>query len=168
MIGYTPTWYKAEQGEARGCSTNSSVINSLIKSLSHPLVKIYLQRRHALILGDGAFSHKIDYGTIFKEILNLEGHPNCISGSKVMAISLNGWILSFCGASSAMIFAQPAKQACWLNRETISIRVAVYKTVSKRMSLSLHVGGSVIKGLPHLVKNLGTNIYSFFLLRRMI
>ena len=25
---------------------------------------------------DGAFSHKIGYVTIFKEILNLKGHPN--------------------------------------------------------------------------------------------
>ena len=27
----------------------------------------------------GAFSHKIDYITIFKEILNLQGHPNRIN-----------------------------------------------------------------------------------------
>ena len=32
-----------------------------------------------------AFSH-IDYVTIFLEILNLEGHPNCITGSRVTAI----------------------------------------------------------------------------------
>ena len=42
---------------------------------------------------DCAFSHKIDYVTIFKEILNLEGHQNCITGARVTAISLNGWIL---------------------------------------------------------------------------
>ena len=39
-------------------------------------MKIYLLRRHALIVEDGAFSHKIDYVTTFKEILNLETHPN--------------------------------------------------------------------------------------------
>ena len=39
---------------------------------------------------DGALSHKIDYVTIFEEILNLEGHPNRNTGSKVMAILLNG------------------------------------------------------------------------------
>ena len=33
-----------------------------------------------------------------KEILNLEGHPICITGSKVMDISLNGWILPIVGA----------------------------------------------------------------------
>ena len=43
---------------------------------------------------DGAFSHKIDY-----EILNLEGHPNCITGSRVTAILLNGWILPIGGTS---------------------------------------------------------------------
>ena len=39
---------------------------------------------------DGVFSHKIDNGTILKEILNLEGHQNCITGLKVTAILLNG------------------------------------------------------------------------------
>jgi hypothetical protein len=52
-------------------------------------VKISLRRRHALTVADGAFSHKIDYVTI-KEILNPEGHPICITGSKVTAILLNG------------------------------------------------------------------------------
>ena len=40
---------------------------------------------------DNAFSH-ISV-TIFKEILNPEGHPNGITGSKVTAILLNGWTL---------------------------------------------------------------------------
>ena len=56
-------------------------------------MKISLWQRHALTIADGAFSHKIDYVTIFKEILDPEGHANCISGSKVTAILLNGWIL---------------------------------------------------------------------------
>ena len=34
---------------------------------------------------DGAFSHKIDYVTIFLEFLILEGHLNYITGSKVTA-----------------------------------------------------------------------------------
>ena len=42
---------------------------------------------------DGASSHKIDYVAILWEILNLEGHPNRIAGSKVTAILLNWWIL---------------------------------------------------------------------------
>ena len=56
-------------------------------------MKISLLSRHALMVEDGVFSHKIDFGRIFKEILNLEGHPNCITGSKVTVIFLNGWIL---------------------------------------------------------------------------
>ena len=48
---------------------------------------------------DGALSHKIDYVTIFKEILNIKGHLNCITDSRVTAILLNGWILPILGAS---------------------------------------------------------------------
>ena len=43
---------------------------------------------------DGAFSHKIDYGIYFKEILNLEAHPNCITGSTVM--ELRSYSVIFC------------------------------------------------------------------------
>ena len=56
-------------------------------------VKISLRSRHAPIVRNGAFSHKIDYITIFvKEILNLKGHQNRITGLRVTAILLNGWI----------------------------------------------------------------------------
>ena len=60
-------FFLADFGEARGCSTNSFVINWL----SNPLFKISLRCRHALMVEDGAFSHKIDYFTFFLEILNL-------------------------------------------------------------------------------------------------
>ena len=66
-------------------------------------MKISVRRRHALTVADGVFSHKIDYVTIFKEILNPEGHPNRITGSKVMAILLNGWILPIGRASSGRV-----------------------------------------------------------------
>ena len=36
----------------------------------------------------------------FKEILNLKGHLNCITGSEVTAILLNGWILPIGGTSA--------------------------------------------------------------------
>ena len=62
-------------------------------------MKISLRRRHTLTVADGAFSHKVTYVTIFKEILNPEVHPNRITGSKVTAILLNGWILPIGGAS---------------------------------------------------------------------
>ena len=45
------------------------------------------------MVGNCAFSQKIYKVTIFLEILNLEGHPNPITGSRVTAILLNGWIL---------------------------------------------------------------------------
>ena len=41
---------------------------------------------------NGAFSHKYDYVTIFKETIHLEGHPTRITDSRVTAILLNGWI----------------------------------------------------------------------------
>ena len=63
-------------------------------------MKISLRRRHALMVEYGAFSHKIEYATIFFEILNLEGHTNRITGSRVKAILLNGWILPIGGASA--------------------------------------------------------------------
>ena len=34
---------------------------------------------------NGDFSHEIDYVILFKEILNPEVHPKCMTGSKVMA-----------------------------------------------------------------------------------
>ena len=48
-------------------------------------MKISLRHRHALTVADGAFSHKTDYVTFFKEILNPEGHSNRIIVSKVTA-----------------------------------------------------------------------------------
>ena len=66
---------------------------------------------HALMVEDGAFSHKI-------EILNPEGHPNCITGSKVTAILLNWWILPIGGASAVKgLRLQPAQQA-WMTEST--------------------------------------------------
>ena len=52
----------------------------------------------------GAFSHKIDYPTVLT-ILNLEGHPNHITGSRVSAIFLNGRILPIREASRLVFFA---------------------------------------------------------------
>ena len=68
-------------------------------------MKISLRRHHALRVADGAFSHKIDYVTIFLEILNLKGHPNCITGPKVTAILLNRLILPIGGASLGRVCA---------------------------------------------------------------
>ena len=70
---------------------------------------ISLRRRHALRVEDSAFIHKIDYVTIFKKILNLEGHSNHITGSKVLVILLNWWTLPIGGASAVKVLRlQPA------------------------------------------------------------
>ena len=42
---------------------------------------------------DGASSHKIDFVTRVKDNINVKKYHNCIIGSKVTAIMLNGWIL---------------------------------------------------------------------------
>ena len=55
-------------------------------------VEIYVWRHHTIMIGDGAFSHKIDYVTFFWEILNLEGYINRIIGSRFVVILLNVWI----------------------------------------------------------------------------
>ena len=52
------------------------------------------------MVGNGALSPKIDYITIFEEILNLKGHQNRTTGSRVTAILLNAWILPIHGASA--------------------------------------------------------------------
>ena len=62
---------------------------------------------------DEAFNHKIDYNSVFQEILNPEVHSNRIAGSKVTAILLNGWILPIFVASAVKgLRLQPAQQAC--------------------------------------------------------
>ena len=62
--------------------------------------EISLRRRHALMVGDEASSQKIDYVSKFLEILNLEGHQNRITGSRVTAILLNGWTSPIGGVAS--------------------------------------------------------------------
>ena len=76
-------------------------------------MKISLRHNHTLLVEDGAFSHKINYVTIF-QILNLEGHSNHITGSKVMAILLNGWILPVGGVASGSVCASAACAAGFL------------------------------------------------------
>ena len=48
---------------------------------------------------------------MYKEILNLEEHPNCITGLKVTAILLNWLILPIGGASAVKgVRLQPASR----------------------------------------------------------
>ena len=81
-----------------GCSTNTSIIHWLIQWW---FVKISVQPRHTPMVEDNAFSH--NSVTIFKEILNLEGHPNRITGLKVTAILLNGWRLQIGGVLAVRV-----------------------------------------------------------------
>ena len=62
-----------------------------------------------MIVGDGAFSHNIYNIKTRQQILNNKGHPNCITGSRVTAILLNGWLSPFGGfASGKGLRLQPA------------------------------------------------------------
>ena len=60
---------------------------------------------------DGAFTHKIDYVTIFLEILNLKGQPNRITGSYC---NLSEWVdfAYWCSCIGKDLRLQPAQQAC--------------------------------------------------------
>ena len=49
-------------------------------------------RYHAQMFRKGAFSHKIDYITIFRRIYILKDITNCITGLRVTATLLYGWI----------------------------------------------------------------------------
>ena len=75
------------------------MINSLSESVSQPFPPTALRRRHAQTVRDSTSSYKIDYVIVIKNFLNPKGHQNPISGSKVSAILLKGWILPIGGAS---------------------------------------------------------------------
>ena len=53
----------------------------------------------------GAFSHQIDYVSIFLELLNLKGHLICFIGSKVTTILVNGGILPSGGVALGRVCA---------------------------------------------------------------
>ena len=61
--------YLADPGKARGCSTNIFAIHSFIHSANFPdpLGKIYLRRRHAQTVKNGASSHKTNYINFLKK-----------------------------------------------------------------------------------------------------
>ena len=75
--------------------------DSLINSVSQPFPLTALWRRHAPTVRDSSSSYKIDFFIVIKNFLNPEGHQNSISGLKVTAILLKGWIWPISGASAA-------------------------------------------------------------------
>ena len=66
---------------------------------------------------DGAFSHKIDDVPIFEEHLNLKGHLNCCTGSKVTAILVNGGILPRGGVASGRVCPAACTAGLFVIRE---------------------------------------------------
>ena len=68
--------------------------------MSHSFPPTALQRRHAQTVRVSTSSYKIDYFIVIKNFLNPEDHQNPITGSKVTAILLKGWILPLGGASA--------------------------------------------------------------------
>ena len=64
---------------------------------SHPFPLTALRRRHAPRVKDSILSYKIDDVIVIENFLNLEGHQNCISGSKVAVILIKELILHIGG-----------------------------------------------------------------------
>ena len=90
-----------------------SFIDLFIDSFIHPLVPTALHCRHAQTVRYSSSNYKIDYVIVNKSSLNPKGHFNPMSGSKVTAIVLKGWILPIGEASSGEgVQLQPAQQAC--------------------------------------------------------
>ena len=89
--------FLADLGEARGCSTNTFVIDSFIDWLTDPLVSHIFTTPPRPSVRDRSSSYKIDI--VIKNFLNPGGHLNPISGSKVTAILPKGWISSIGEAS---------------------------------------------------------------------
>ena len=79
----------------------------------------------------GASSHEIDYVGKFWEILNLEGHQNCITCSRVMAILLNGWTLPIGEAASGRVCT------CSLRRRLVFIQARINQAPINRTRCDL-------------------------------
>ena len=62
------------------------------QSVSNPFPVTALRRRHAQTVGDSTSSYNIDFVIVIKNLLNPKGHQNPVSGLKVTAILLKGWI----------------------------------------------------------------------------
>ena len=56
------------------------------------------------MVADGAFNHIIHWVDLFLKILNYKKNQNCIIGSKVTAILLNGWVLPIGGVASGKVW----------------------------------------------------------------
>ena len=73
--------------------------------MSDPFPPTALRRRHAQTVKDSSSSYKIDYVIVIKKFLNLKGHQNCITGLRVTAILVKGYILPIGGVASTRVCA---------------------------------------------------------------
>ena len=78
---------------------------SLSESVSQPFPPTALWRRPAQTVRDTSSSCKIDYVIVITNFLNPKRHQNLISGSKVTAILLKGWIWPVGGVASGRVCA---------------------------------------------------------------
>ena len=82
----------------------------------HPLYSNHITviHRFSRTVRDRASSYNIDYIIVIKSFLNPKGHQDPLSGSKVMAILLKGWVWPIGEASAGEgLRLQPAQQACF-------------------------------------------------------
>ena len=72
--------------------------------MTHPFPPTALWRRHAKMVRDSSSIYKIEYFILVKNSLNPEGHTNCLIGSKVTAIFLNGGICLLIEGLPCLVF----------------------------------------------------------------
>ena len=147
--------------------------NHLRHSFNHSLsdwsfVKIYLRRRHTLV-GGGASTHKKDYVGKYTEIINLKGHQNRTTCSRVMAIFLKGKLLSIGGVASGRVCTYSMRSilvSLYMNTVSgiaVTLRFLMRVSVPHpkcdtfahvRARLILYVNSSHKKGWPDMVGQL--------------
>ena len=102
--------------------------DSLIHSFSEPFPPKALRRRHAQTVRDSTSSYKIDFVIVVKNFLNPEGHANLISGLKVTAILLKGWIVPIGGPSSGRVCACSLRSSLFAVQSTFHGNLSVFCT----------------------------------------
>ena len=75
---------------------------------------------------DGASTHKMGYIRKVKEILNLERHQNCTTGSRVRAILLKGGILPIGGVALGRVYVYSLRRRLVFTPDTCH-NEAVYR-----------------------------------------
>ena len=86
------------------------------------------------MVGDGASTHKMDY-LKKKDILNLEGHHNRTTGSRVKAILLKGGILPIGGVASEMVCACSLRSRLDFNSCGILCKILRFKTFQYKVNI---------------------------------